>query len=132
MDVKKGHCLCGQVTYEYRGPEIWSGHCHCESCRRATSSPFTTFVGVPRQACRFMGSEPSVYHSSSGVRRLFCSNCGTPIAYESDRWPDETHFYAASLDDPRDLAPQFHVHVSEKLPWIKLDDGLPQYPHNAG
>jgi len=132
MDMKKGRCLCGRVTFEYRGPEIWGGHCHCESCRRATSSPFTTWFGVPRSACRFTGSEPSVYRSSPGVRRLFCSNCGTPIAFESDRWPDETHLYAASLEDARDFAPQFHVHVAEKLPWVKLADGLPQYDRNAG
>lgn len=131
MDVKKGRCLCGKVTFEYRGPEIWCGHCHCESCRRATSSPFTTWVGVKRSACRFTGTEPGVHHSSAGVRRLFCRDCGSPIAFESDRWPDETHLYAASLEDARDFTPQFHVHVAEKLPWINLADGLPQYERNA-
>jgi hypothetical protein len=131
MDVKKGRCLCGRVAFEYSGPEIWCGHCHCESCRRATSSPFTTWVGVPRAACRFTGSEPGVYVSSPGVRRLFCTHCGSPIAFESERWPDETHLYAALLDIPTDVTPQFHVHVAEKLPWIALTDGLPQYDHNA-
>lgn len=131
MDVKKGRCLCGRVTFEYRGPETWRGHCHCESCRRATSSPFTTWFGVPRSALRFTGGEPGVYRSSPGVRRLFCANCGSPVAFESDRWPDETHLYAASIEDATDFAPQFHVHVAEKLPWIKLADGLPQYDRSS-
>jgi hypothetical protein len=131
MNVKKGHCLCGRVTFEYRGPEIWRGHCHCESCRRATSSAFTTFFGVPRNACRFTGAEASIYRSSPGVRRMFCSNCGSPVAFESDCWPDETHFYAACLDDPADFSPEFHVHVAEKLPWVELADRLPQYERNA-
>jgi hypothetical protein len=91
MTVRKGRCLCGEVTYEYRGPENWRGHCHCESCRRNTSSPFTTWFGVPRAACRFTGKQPAVYRSSPGVRRLFCANCGTPMAYDSDRYPDEIH-----------------------------------------
>ncbi len=132
MDGTKGRCLCGRVTFEYRGPEIWCGHCHCESCRRATASPLTTWVGVARGACRFTGAEPSAYASSPGVRRLFCSHCGSPIAYESDRWPDETHLYAALIERARDLAPQFHSHVAEKLPWIRLTDGLPQYDRGAG
>ena len=131
MDVKKGRCMCGRVTFECRGPVNWCGHCHCESCRRNTSSPFTTWFGVPKSSCRFTGADPSVYRSSPGVRRLFCSNCGTPIAFESERWRDETHFYAASLENPGDVIPQFHVHVAEELPWIKLDDGLPQYAHSA-
>mgnify|MGYP000172385546 CR=1 FL=1 len=41
MAIKKGHCLCRQVTFEYSGPEIRIGHCHCESCRRTTLSGFT-------------------------------------------------------------------------------------------
>ena len=131
MDATKGRCLCGRVTFEYLGPEIWCGHCHCESCRRATASPFTTWIGVRRGACRFTGDAPSVHNSSPGVRRFFCSGCGSPIAFESERWPDETHLYAALLEHAGNAVPQFHVHVAEKLPWIKLDDGLPQYLRNA-
>jgi hypothetical protein len=131
MTITRGHCLCGRVSFEYEGPENWRGHCHCESCRRNTASPFTTWFGVPRSACRFTGEEPRAYHSSPGVRRLFCGTCGTPMAFESARWPDEIHFYAASLDNPRNFAPQFHVHCAEQLPWIQLDDGLPRFDRNA-
>ena len=99
MTVRKGRCLCGAVSYEYQGPENWVGHCHCESCRRNTSSPYTTFVGVPRTAFRFTGIEPAVYNSSPGVRRLFCRRCGAPVAYDADKFPDEIHFYLASLED---------------------------------
>lgn len=127
MQTKRGRCLCGDVAFSYSGAENWCAHCHCDSCRRNTASPFTTFFGVPKDACRFTGKRPSVYHSSPGVRRLFCANCGTPVAYESDRYPHEIHFYAASLEQPGEITPQFHVHYEEKLPWITLDDGLPRY-----
>ena len=56
MTVTKGRCLCGRVSFEYHGPEIWRGHCHCESCRRNTSSPFTTWFGVSNSAYRFTGA----------------------------------------------------------------------------
>lgn len=131
MDVTKGHCLCGQVTWEFRGPMKWAGHCHCESCRRSTSSPFTTWFGVPNEAHRFTGRAPSVYESSAGAKRYFCPNCGTPMAFESARWPGEIHLYAASLENSRDFAPQFHVHVGEKVPWIEIGDHLPQYARTA-
>jgi hypothetical protein len=132
MEIRKGRCLCGKVTFEYDGPEIWCGHCHCESCRRATSSPFTTWVGVRRDGCRFTGAEPGVHLSSPGVRRLFCRNCGSPVAFQSERWPEETHLYAAGLEHGAQLQPQFHVHVAEEVPWIALADGLPRSDHSAG
>lgn len=131
MTVTKGHCLCGAVTFEFTGTPIWCGHCHCESCRRATASPFTTWVGVRRDACRFTGVAPLVRQSSAGVRRSFCPTCGSPISFESERWPNETHLYAALLDRPEQVAPQFHVYVAEKLPWITLNDGLPQYERSG-
>ncbi len=127
MTVRKGRCLCGAVSFEYQGPENWVGHCHCESCRRNTSSPYTTYIGVPRTAFRFTGIEPSVYDSSPGVRRLFCSRCGAPVAFDADRYPDEIHFYLASLEDASGLEPQFHVFTGEKVPWIELGDDLPKY-----
>ena len=129
--TKRGRCLCGSVTFEYDGPENWCGHCHCESCRRNTAAPFTSFFGVPNQAYRFTGDEPAVYRSSPGVRRLFCRACGTPIAYDADQFPDEIHFYAAGLEHPEDFAPQFHVHYGEHMPWIEVSDDLPRYQRGS-
>lgn len=127
----KGRCLCGETSFEYDGPENWCGHCHCESCRRNCSAPFTTFIGVPRSAARFTGRMPAVYNSSPGVRRHFCGNCGSPIAYDADAWPDEIHFYASGLEEPASVAPQFHIYYSEKLPWIEPGDELPRYPYGG-
>ncbi len=127
MTTRKGRCLCGAVTYEYDGPENWVGHCHCESCRRNCSAPFTTFVGVPNGTWRFTGIEPAAYESSPGVRRLFCPNCGAPVAYDAEKFPDEIHFYLAALEDSSGIEPAFHVFAGEKVPWVVLGDHLPKY-----
>lgn len=125
-ELTTGRCLCGAVTWRYSGPEIWQGHCHCESCRRATSSPFTTYIGVPKTAFEFTGAAPQVFESSPGVRRAFCGRCGSPVSYETQYLPDEIHLYAASLDHPEAAAPGVHFHSEEMLPWVKLADGLPR------
>ena len=124
--MKRGHCLCGAITFEYSGPENWRAHCHCESCRRQTASPFTTFMGVPNGAWKWTGAAPAVYESSPGVRRSFCPTCGAPVAFEADRFPDEIHFYAALLDEPSYFAPQGHVHWEERMPWASVHDDLPK------
>lgn len=130
--VTTGRCLCRAVRFAYEGPARWCGHCHCETCRRQCSAPFTTFVGVKDGRWRWTGVEPAIYHSSPWVERFFCSKCGSPMAYRGDHWPGEIHFYAASLDNPVAVEPRFHVHVTERLPWIHLDDGLPEYEGPAG
>ncbi len=124
-----GRCLCGRVTFAALGPIAWQCHCHCESCRRATSAPFTTFLGVPSIGVTWTGAAPAVFRSSPGVERRFCGHCGTPMAFQAEWYPGETDLYAASLDDPTVIRPEFHVHIAEKLPWVGLSDDLPKYPH---
>lgn len=48
------------------------------------------------------------------------------MAYRSDRYPGEIHFYAALLDDPGIYTPETHVHTDQMLAWVHLADGLPQ------
>ncbi len=126
-DPVTGGCLCGQVRYEFAGKPLWVVHCHCASCRRHTSSSLATFVGVDRARFRFTRGTPRVYASSPGVRRSFCGECGSPIAYEADRVPDEVHLYHGTLDDPGMLPAEAHVHVGERVAWFDAADRLPRY-----
>jgi hypothetical protein len=123
--VGSGHCLCGAVTFRFEGEILWCAHCHCESCRRATASPFTTFIGVRKAGFAFSGAMLRNFQSSPGVTRWFCGKCGSPMGYENVQRPDQVDLYAATLDDPSSVEPQCHEHVDEKLPWIVLADHLP-------
>ncbi|MGF1501371.1 MAG: GFA family protein [Paracoccaceae bacterium] len=124
--TRRGHCLCRTVRFEYRGREAWRAHCHCESCRRQTASPFTTFMGVPDGAWAWTGAVPSVYRSSPGVERFFCPTCGAPVGFRAERFPGEIHFYAALLEDAADFVPRGHLNWNERLPWIHIADDLPK------
>ncbi len=121
-----GRCLCGTVTYRCTAAPLWQAHCHCESCRRATASPFTSFFGIANGAWSWIAAAPATYESSLGTWRDFCPRCGSPMAYRSTRFPDEIHFYAATLDDPDAYRPEGHVHTDEQLSWGHLADGLPR------
>ena len=59
--------------------------------------------------------------------RSFCGSCGAPASFETEVFPDETHLYAASLDDPNLYRPTAHIFWSERLPWIELSDDLPKH-----
>lgn len=124
---RRGGCLCGAVRFVAKGKPLWSAHCHCESCRRATSAALATYAGYPRDQVVFTKQQPATYQSSPGVIRSFCAACGTPMSYESKRWPREVHLFLCSFDDPVSITPRGHVYVSEQLPWLKLADDLPRF-----
>ncbi|MEO8242405.1 MAG: GFA family protein [bacterium] len=119
-----GHCLCGAVRFACDAAPLWQGHCHCESCRRATSSGFTSYLGVADGHWRWTGADPATHSSSPGVTRYFCAICGSQMAYRADRFPGEMHFFAASLSDPTAYRPTTHFFAAEVLPWVHLADGL--------
>jgi hypothetical protein len=132
MPPTKGHCLCKDIEYEFEGKPLWTAHCHCESCRRATSSAFATFVGVKLEQFSYLKGGPSFYESSPGVKRYFCGRCGSPLAYIGERFPGEVHLYAGSLADPAGIDPKGHVHAGEELPWADVADELPRYERQGG
>jgi hypothetical protein len=127
QDRRLGGCACGAVRYALGGAPRWAAHCHCRDCRRVAGAPYVTYVGVLKPQLTWSGAAPLRYLSSPGVARSFCGACGTPLAYEGARWPDEVHILAATLDDPSQITPQAHVYVGQKLPWVHLGDGLPRY-----
>lgn len=127
MNQGTGRCLCGAVAYDFAGPPNWQAHCHCDSCRRNCSAPFTSYFAISHGKWRWTGTVPAVFHSSPGVRRHFCATCGTPMAFEGDKWAHEIHFYAASLADPAAFRPSAHVNWNEHLPWVALADGLKRF-----
>ena len=128
----EGGCLCGAVRYRIDAPPLWTGYCHCTSCRRSTGAPVTMFVGTRGDFVSFTKGERTMFASSPGVERGFCAACGTPLTYESDRFPGETHFYISTFDDPQELCPTFHVFYEERLRWLEIADDLPRYATVTG
>ncbi|MEC9368554.1 MAG: GFA family protein [Pseudomonadota bacterium] len=127
-----GHCLCGKVSYRLDAGPIWIAYCHCASCRRHAGSPVTLFAGMREDRVVWTGADPDIYQSSPGVERLFCGQCGTPVAYRAERFPGELHLYHGTLDTPAAFPPAGHVHAGGQLPWFEIDDRLPRYESAGG
>jgi hypothetical protein len=126
-----GRCLCGAVRFQVEGDPRWVGHCHCRSCRRHTGSAVTTFAGFPPDQVAYTRGERAFCASSPGVRRGFCAACGTPLTYESDRFPGEIHLYVCTLDEPERFVPTFHVFYEERVPWLEIHDDLPRHARTS-
>ncbi|RMB04608.1 GFA family protein [Eilatimonas milleporae] len=123
--VHRGRCLCGTIAFEAVGEPKWVAHCHCPSCRKATSAAFATYVGFAVGQVRFTQGRPRAFRSSPGVTRSFCGECGSPVAFEGEVWSGEIHLHIGLFDDPVAFQPQSHSYVSTRLPWAETRDDLP-------
>ena len=122
----RGRCFCGAVAFEIDGPVQSCVTCHCESCRRQCSAPMTTYIGVLDGQWRWTGKVSKTFHSSAGVERQFCDNCGSPLSFRSRKMSGMMHFFAAAMESPDLFKPTLHAAFEEKLPWLKLADRLPR------
>ncbi len=123
----EGGCFCGKVRYQADGVVFDPCLCHCIDCRHVAGAPFMAWFSVKRRALRFVRGEPRQLASSAHVLRTFCADCGTPLTYQHDETPENIDISTASLDHPESVPPEDHVWTAEKLPWISIDDGLPQH-----
>ena len=120
-----GGCLCGDIRFRANKDPEWVGHCHCSICRRQTGTAFTTGVIFAEETFEWTQGKPVYFNDSLGIPRSFCTSCGSSMTWEpSGRG---VCVFAGSLDRVEDLRPTSHVYTSTMLPWVKLDDGLPQY-----
>lgn len=136
QNITKGHCLCGHTSFSYQGCQTWACFCHCNDCRRNCAAPVVAFIGVRLDGFTWVsggvaGKAPKHYASSPGVKRFFCDQCGTPMAFKAEEYEGEIHLYAPTLEDPQDFKPEFHVHFGSKLHWLHLSDDLYQYEGSA-
>ena len=131
-DAREGGCLCGAVRYRVRGKPNWVAHCHCRSCRRACGSVVMTWAGYTAETFEVIQGSPKRHDSSHDAWRRFCGDCGTPITYESKRYPGEVHITVGSLDHPEDMPPRGHVFTEEQIPWLHIENGLPRYAKTGG
>lgn len=125
--MHRGSCQCGGVTIVICGQPKWIANCHCNDCRKATGSAFSTYVGCSVEQAD-IGGTPSEFRSSEGVSRLFCQTCGSPIAYRGSRWPDEVHFFVGLFEDAGLLEPKANVFTNDELPWVQFTNDLPRVP----
>ena len=127
----KGRCLCGHYRFEVQEAPLWAAYCHCESCRRSSGAPVTSYVGFRADAVRFE-PEPPVYASSPPVRRTYCEHCSTPLSYAADFFPGELHLFRTNFDQPEAFEPTRHVLFNEHEADFDVYDDLPRYGTERG
>jgi hypothetical protein len=112
-----GSCYCGgiEVTLSPATPVVSPVLCHCQSCRRACAGPFQYAAYFEGEKVQITKGQDLIRHHArkqDGVKRFFCSRCGSriynewrslkgvfPCLFESRNLPSslhvDSHIYAA-------------------------------------
>ena len=124
--IREGGCLCGAVRFKAEGEPINVRICHCRNCQKAMGSPFFARAQFEPGALTVEG-ETGRFPSSDRIDRVFCKSCGSRL-FAWRRNGTAVGVALAVFDDRNAFAPTEHIWVSEKIDWVRFDDGLPQYP----
>jgi hypothetical protein len=133
MAELKGSCRCGAVQYTISADPIFTGICHCTSCRKSTGSAYSTVMGVPTAAVTVTGSTTQfddIADSGQARHRNFCPVCGSTITQTADVMQGMTMIGVGTLDDSTAVKPAMQIYCDSALEWAKVPDmqGFPKMP----
>ena len=125
MSKISGRCLCGSITYSSDAEPILTVLCHCPHCQRQSGSSFSVNLAVPRASLKIesqtLRTFDDIGESGMPVQRLFCGNCGSPVASYSDATPDLAFIKSGTLDDTSWLSPTAEAWCETAQPWLPVD-----------
>ena len=127
----KGSCLCGAIAYEISGAIGDIVHCHCQTCRKAHASAFSSVAAVDDSDFKIHDRQTlRSFTSSPGKQRFFCEQCGTQIYAKRD---DTAHVILrlGSLDTPIASKEKEHIWLAQKADWYTLNSRLPEHDEFA-
>ena len=122
-----GQCLCGKVAFEIDVPARWAWHDHSPPSRRAHGAAYATYVGSWRKRFRITKGKTSLSRyedEATKTIRSFCSNCGTPIAYERPRSPHMVNIPRALFSGRTGRQPLYHIAIEELQEWAYTGEPL--------
>ena len=93
-------------------------------CQKAVGGPFITLVQLRPGQIAWTRGTPGEFRSSTIATRLFCRDCGTPLAYVDDD-TGALEVTSGSLDDPARAVPTRATGTEAMLHWIGGVTSLP-------
>ena len=124
----EGGCACGALRYRLESPPMFVHCCHCRDCQRQTGTAFVLNALI--ETARVTVSQGEISRSAmptdSGRPHAIdrCKACGTAVWSEYGGLAALRFVRVGTLDEPSALAPDVHIYVRSKLPWVALPDGV--------
>jgi len=104
-------------------------YCHCSNCRKLGAAHVASYVHVDADKFLLVAGEDLIqtFQSAPGSFRNFCRGSTVP---SKAAYLTTVSVPGGLLDDDPGVRPKLHVFVRSKVPWMEIDDGLPQHDAN--
>ena len=126
-ETYSGGCACNEIRYKVYGPPVMVTYCHCDDCRKSSGSVVSVIAGFQKSGFELINGNPTYFDATPVVKRSFCRTCGAPLFYDNLNFPENIYIQMGSFDDPRQLPPDRHTWVCERISWHEITDNLRQY-----
>lgn len=128
--IFEGGCTCGAVRYRMTSRPMFVHCCHCRWCQRETGASFALNAMIEADRVIHVQGAPETVNTPSnsgrGQKIARCPNCRVALWSQYAGAGDAVYFIrVGTLDEPNRLAPDIHIFVSSKQPWIILPPGVP-------
>lgn len=128
----KGSCLCEDIKYVYNGQIEEVAICHCKQCKRAQGTPFVT--NAPLQTARFSVTQGEAllkaYFSSPNKKRVFCSQCGSPLYSQRTDMPEIIRLRLGTVTEGHIPEPGYEIYCESKSDWFQMSAERPHFDQN--
>ncbi len=126
--MKRGSCLCGDITYEITGELRGKiNACHCGQCRKQ-SGHYWASANVQEGDITVNG--PVAWYEASDIaKRGFCGRCGSFLFWKAHD-EDQISFALGALDEDEGARLEQHIFTADKGDYYDIKDGLPQQETN--
>jgi len=127
MEIRKGSCLCGGITYTVSGELRPVTACHCTQCRKQTGHYYAASQGRHEQF-EIVDKEGLLkwYRSSEQAARGFCSNCGSALFWKREN-SEHLSFMVGSIDGATNLKLARHIFTADKGDYYEIEENVPRF-----
>ena len=129
MKENTGSCSCEQVQFKLSSEVLTTVNCHCHMCRENNGGAFSTYAVLPLSSLEFTkGSDIIREYELGSAKKMFCSECGTPIYNTNSKYPSACMIYLGVLKNHEELVPVVNSWCDSQLPWV---NNLPEIQNLA-
>lgn len=130
--TREGGCACGKVRYRTCGEPMMVHNCHCRQCQQQTGSTSVFNAFWESERVELLSGELAEYTvpGGSGADHTIvrCKDCATALfSYYGRLRRLMTAVRGGSFDDAGSLTPDVVIFTAEKMPWVTLPEGIPQF-----
>lgn len=123
----QGGCLCGAIRYQINAKPFDADYCHCKQCQLSSGAVVMSWMDFKVGQVEWLKGQIKEFASSEKVRRGFCQDCGCSLSYRHTDYADYMTLSIASLDEPNQVSPNYHIYTDNQVSWLKIDDNCKRY-----